>query len=489
MKKPLLLIAIALVLAATYLVKRLSEERQVAASEAAAERPEARANRALTLADEAERAGNAPACLAALTTAKAALDEAQALRPEDLELRRARTLLAARLGVQAKKSGDLPAAKRHLEEGLSQALATLDAHPDDDTLKLQAVTLGRALVELLTAQRAFAEAEQRGQAVADAVEAKLGALTPSPQLRASLAALWLSVGRLKVDALGLDAEPAPTPTAAARDAALLPLLAAKRHADALAAESDDVVASLNQQYSVLAQIAELALTLEHPDAAARLKDTLACLALRRAGRPDDLNLLQVEAAWLVALAELEAKTGALDPARISLGRALALRRQWLATSPTDEAREALVMALSTLGALESKALAHPAALSAYTEAVALAEPIEAGQSRALLLALGNHAQALGRADRIKDARELTRRAYALALHRLDAHPDQPEAIQDAAAAGLRHARLLRAVPSADRAAALSLAKTERARLSQAPPVSPKTRATLQGLEALIDELK
>jgi len=110
--------------------------------------------------------------------------------------------------------------------------------------------------------------------------------------------------------------------------------------------------------------------------------------------------------------------------------------------------------------------------------------------RTRLIALGNHAQLLGRLDRTRKARKTAATAYALALELVTDSGQSKQAQGDAVSAGLRYARLLRAPPGANRKRARTVARAARDRLRALPGKKSKRQKTLgKGLDALLAELR
>ncbi|MCB9528185.1 MAG: hypothetical protein H6701_07305, partial [Myxococcales bacterium] len=305
------------------------------------------------------------------------------------------------------------------------------------------------------------------------------ALAADPQLTAARAGLArLDLGEPD------DWQPPESPALAAARAAIA-------HAEAGRGGDEDPIAVAARAYNTAAAAVELAEELEDPTAAEAFeRDAVRLLEARRRMQPDDLAVGRSLAARRVRLAEHAQAAGRLDDALALHQQALELRRALVAAQPADQdARRDLVRGLNQLGAFYSERDRDSDALAAYAEAATIGEGLDAAGLRTRIVAMGNHAQLLGRLDRTREARDVAAQAHALASERADAHPEDEEATLDAARAGLRYARLLRAPPGADRARARTVARAARDRLDRIATPGERGAGIDDALDALLAELR
>ena len=427
----ILVAAILLVVVATAVVKMKLDERAAATGEAS---PLARAKVALEEANRAATSEDFASVEAGLNTAATALEEALASQPRGLEI------LRARLGVARRRAALDEQLGRDTSTRWRAALALAGRHhelvPTDGLARLDRLRVARAL---LRARPAASDEASRALA---AVERTLNTTPPGPPVRAELARLWLDLAQTRQ-------------TDAAAIAALDRGLA---HAEA---DDGDAVEATGRLHTALATAVATADRLERPDDAQRFERRLVEvieLEIRLATDPD-----LPRRALAQHLSQLAGRLGG-DAARALYERALKERRRLLEARPGHpETRRDVARALTHLGALHASADRSEAAIQAYREAAEVAEPLEGKLRRTRLIALGFLAHLLGKQHHMVASKKASADAYALALLLVD--PEDRRSQVDAAAAGLRHARLLRAKPRPSRRESKRVARLEHARLA------------------------
>ncbi len=442
---------IVLVGGATLVLKQKMSARDAAHAEA--DRPRVVLRNALAKADQAVVDGKLERAQAALVEAAAALKQALADQP-DAGLRRAEVRVPRRQGHIAAKLGDKEAAGRFLERADEAARRNLSRAPSDNIARSDRLAVALERVDHLgkTAQ-SRSVAERAAQHLEDSAA---GASLSAP-VQSNLASLWLRA-----------AEAGPAETAAA----LLEQAVSRAESAARLAESP--AEGLGRLSALLGRATARALEAKDTRLAIRFdRRAIEVLALRFELKADP-SLERAQAALSLRLADQLPEAEALS----LVEQAVALRRKSKAPAGL------IAFALNDLGALHSRAKRDEAAEKAYREAVEVSEGVEGPSLRTRLIALGNHAQVLGRLDRMKAAKARAAEAYTLAESMLDA---TPRSRLDMVAAGLRHARLLRARPGAKRKTARAVVKKELARVATLK--SARAGRMRKGLEALAKELR
>ena len=456
---------------------RLAARRE-AAELAAQNRPELRAMQSVQAADSAMIDGDPRAAYTALGAAATALDEALAERADAPDLRRGRLVVTRRLAQLADTPAIDAPARPLFEDAVERARTLFEADSTDDQARLDRLGTARELAAHLVPIGAAAEAAALTRAAAEAIEASAAVVPPGPRVRAALADTWLDAARAHA-------------AAAATEPAMTAARAALQHAEAGRGGDDDPITLAARAYNTAAAAVEIARQLDaKADAEAFERDATRLLEARHRMQPDDPAITRTLAARRVRLADHEQAAGRFDEAEAHHRAALDLRRALLTRRPADpDARRDLVRGLNQLGAFYSDRDRDPDALAAYAEAAAIGESLDADGLRLRIIALGNHAQLLGRLDRTREARDVAAKAHALALERADVHPADAEAAIDAVRAGLRHARLLRATPGADRTRAREVARAARDRLDRLPTPGERGAELDEALDALLLELR
>ncbi|MCB9544500.1 MAG: hypothetical protein H6706_01240 [Myxococcales bacterium] len=466
----LLLLGIAVVGVATLVVQRRLAERKAQEGVEAADSPAARARAALARADQAAINRDVDALRVALDQARDALDEALVAQPTDEKLLRSRLVLTRRLANAAVEQGQAAQAVTLLEEALSRAQVLYDQDRLAERARTDLLNVARELADARGKAGDAAGAARAATEAAQAVEAGLAALPAGASVLGDLADLWLEGAAAQVKAGDKAGAIATLGRAAAR-------------AEDATRGGDDPIAALGRAYAQVARAAGMADDLKAPEAAELARTCLRLLEERKALTPGNASLDRGLAAWNGRLGEYAEAAKDLPGAQAAYEKALAIRRALLEADPADrDARKEVVRALNRLGAFHSTAGADRLALTRYAEAAEAAAPL--GDDRTRLIALGNHAHLLGRLDEMVPAKTAAAEAYALALRLVAAPGADAEATRDAASAGLRHARLLRAKPKPDKAAALAVAQAELARLGD----QAGAKAVRAALEELVKEL-
>lgn len=471
----LLILGIVAVGLATLLVRQLLEQRRFEQAEAASDRPDVRARAALAEADQAVLNKDDAAARAALIRAREALDEAVALQPGDVRLLRSRLVVSRRLAAVALALGHKPEARELLEDALARAQALFDQDKLADRARLDLLAVARELGALVSELGEVGRAGQVVGEVAASIEAAQQALPGEAALQGELADAWLEAAEAHH-------------TAKAPEEAARALLLGAARAEASTRGGEDPVGALARAYATVNRAARLAATLKRPEALDLARRAMRLLQEQKALAPENLSLDRSLAQWHSRLADEAEATGDDAAATTAHEAAINLRQILVSRQPQDpDARRDLVRALNSMGAFHSARKLDDAALVRYREAVEAAAPL--GDDRTRLVALGNHAQLLGRLDLMAEAKTAAADAYGLAV-RLAALPDAPAAAAlDAVAAGLRHARLLRADPRPDRAAARVVVLAEQARLAALGDQAGARGAPLaSGLAELLGEL-
>ncbi len=471
-----LLAAIVAVLAGTFFMRRELTRRRDAAA-AARDAPEARAARAMEEAERALAHDGVVTAQQALREAAAALDEALAASDE-VRLQRVRLVVTDRLGELAVRTGQTNEAFDLRKEADRRSSEVLAVDPADEGARVNRLAAAQKLADAWAGRGRVEEARATLVAAAEAVEATPA---PTPAVRSALA-------RARLRAAGLDEGPPQR--------ALAAFAAGIAHGEAALATATDPVTARVELAGGLAEAADRAAAAKDPRARdwdARAVELLEA-ALR--DRPDP-RVERTLAARHVVAAD---RAGDEAAARAGYERALALRRARLERAVDDfDARRDLVLALNHLGAFHSARDRDALALAAYAEAAAVARdlrppaPLDAAGYEAWrirLVALGNQALLLGRLDRLAEARAAAADAWQLAEAAAPERGDDPQAALDHATAGLRYARLLRAPPAPDRAAARRVARAAQARVAASRAIKSieKSSEIESGLRDLLAEL-
>lgn len=460
-----------------FLQFRLAAKRD-AAAEAAANRPEVRAREALTEADRATLDKDYRAAWAALQRAAAALDEGLAARPEAGDLRRGRLIVARRMAHLAEQPGVEAAAAPLFEDAEARAIAAFEADRTGEQARSDRLSTARERADHLQRRGRAADAAQVARAAAEAVEASAEIVPPAGPVLILLGETWLDAARAHA-AAGQKADA----IAAAR--------AALARAEAGRSPDEDPISAAARAYAAASNAVEIAEQQGEPAAAADFEAAaVRILRQRRGMQPDDVAIRRTLAARLVRLADHAEAAQDFDTALARHREALDIRRALAKQAPADlDVRRDLVRGLNQLGAFHSGRDRDDEALAMYAEAAAQAEGLDAEGQRTRIIAMGNHAQLLGRLDRTREARDVAADAYALAIERADAHREDRQAAVDAARAGLRYARLLRAPPGADRRRAEAIARSARERIDALGSLDGRAAEVGAALDDLIRELR
>lgn len=476
--RKLLLIAIVIFgVLGVFLQFRFADQRE-AAAEAAANRPEARARAAMKAADRATIDKDYRAAWTALQQASAAIDEAFAERPDAPDVRRGRLLVARRLAHMAEHPGVDAAAGPLFEEAERRAIVAFEAEPTAERARSDRLSTARERADHLMAKARVDDAARITRAAAEAVEETTETLPLAGPVLALLGETWL------------DAAKAHAAAGSKGDAISAAAKALERALAGRGADEDPLTAAARAYAAADAAIG-VAEKVEDVEAAARFEVVAVRILRQRQGmQPDDVSIRRTLAARLVRLADHAERTEDFEAALERHTEAVELRRALVEQYPADETvLRDLVRGLNQLGAFYSARDRDEDALKMYAEASEKAKGLDAEGQRTRIIAMGNHAQLLGRFDRTKEARAVATEAYALAVERADAEKDDRQAAVDAARAGLRLARLLRAPPGADRDRAEKVARAARARLDALGALEGRAGEIDGALDALIRELR
>ena len=454
---------------------RLAEKRE--AAEAAENDPGRRAAEALQDADRALINNNFEGAARFLEKAISATDEALTMRPGDMRLGRNRLLLTRRMAVVAQKMGRVRVACEYLEISTEQAASLFDSEPTNSRMRGDYLGTVREWASDETCPRD--EIAKALEKAAKAVDASAVLVPRTGLTRVQSARTWVDLAQLE----------------AARDGKEAALEAAKR-ALILSAEraedEHDPVSTASTAYAITADLIEVAEKVaERPTQIEFERAAIEVLEMRAKLSPDDTSVLVTLGARRGRLGEFLEETGALEEAETLHTASIDVIRQAFEHAPQNsKTRQFLVRSLSRKAAHYSAQKKNKKAEALYGEAAKMAAELGKEACRTRLIALGNHAQLLGRLDRTRKARKTAATAYTLALELVQDSGDDPRARGDAVSAGLRYARLLRAPPGANRSRARKVARTERARLRALPGERSKRQKTLGiGLDALLAELR
>lgn len=456
-------------------------DRRSAAEDAANNSPQARVNAALQEADRATINQEYGAAWTALTEASAALDAALVERPDAPDLLRGRLIVARRLAQVAEHRARSADARPHYEDALARAESLFAARPADSVARADRLGTARGLGDFLTRAEDHAGAARVMRAAAEAVEASASAVPTTGQVQVALGDLWLATARAHA-------------AAKQRESALSAAASAVQRAEATRADEDPITGA-SRAYTIAAAVVQLAQDLDaQAEQVAFEDDAVRLLEVRQRMQPDDLQINRTLAARYVRVADHRAEAGEFPVAESRHQRAVALRKRLVEQHPADATvRRDLVRGLNQLGGFYSDRDRDDEALATYAEAAEVAKPLDEIGLRTRIIAMGNYAQLLGRVDKTRQARDVAGEVYTLARQRATQRPDDGQAALDAARAGLRRARLLRAPPGADRGAARALAKTVRAEveaLLTAPGSTGKRATAIAGaLDELLAELR
>lgn len=469
----LLLIGIAAVLGGTFWLKGAINARD-AEKARRLDDPAHRARTALAEADAAVINKDLEAVWTKLQIARAALDDGLAQRPTEVSLLRSRVVVMRRLANVAEEL-NRPDARGLFEEALTHARALFDQEPNDQRARVDLLKAARELAVHRLARQNPAGAASALTGAAQAVEAAHQVLPAEAKVRGLLASTWTDAA---------EAHAANKAKADAREA----LLKAGAHAESATRGGDDPVAALASAAGLVGRAAQVAWELKLPEALDLARRSVALLEQQRALTPDNRSFDVSLAQWHGRVGDLQDAAGDAEGAEASYRAAITMRRALVERFDEDSLRADLVRAVNRLGAFHSAAGRNEAALAAYKEAVEIARALKR-ERRVLIIALGNYAHVLGRIDRMVASKQAAEEAYTLALARADAEGASRRAHLDAAVAGLRHARLLRAKPRPKRRAALAVTRTERARvLALGGERSRLIEQLLEGFAALLTEL-
>ncbi len=473
----LLLVGIVVALGASIVMHLKLAARRNAAEAGETEGPAARVRGALADADRAVINRDLGAAWTALEEARGLLDELIVAEPRNPDLGRARMVVARRLANVALERGQGDVALDHLKDAYERAAGLHDADPANDRARNDRAQVARVLAESLRALPDPAGAAQVAEDAAQAIEGSVNGLNPNAALRTALSDLWLDAAR------GHAALQAEGPARAN-------LARATEQAFAAVPRAEDPVGAQARLYGVLMTAAELcAGLLDEGNAEAYERQAVTVLETRERLEAAATDLPRLRAALLVRLSDRALKLGRPQQAKEDLERSLALRRSWAEKQPGDAALIMdVVRGYNHMGAFHSEAERDADALTAYAQAVAWSEKLTGGGGRLRVLSLGNYSQLLGRLDRTREARAEAAKAYEAACALRDG---DPQADLDAAVAGLRYARLLRARPGADkkRARAVTEAEQARARGWVGDKDLVRYKQTVEGLDALAGELR
>ncbi|MEZ4469053.1 MAG: hypothetical protein R3F43_32625, partial [bacterium] len=396
--------------------------------------------------------------------------EALVAQPTDEKLLRSRLVLTRRLANAAMEQGRAAEAVTLLEEAQSRAQVLFEQDRLGERPRSDLLSVAQELAEARVKSGDAAGAARAATEAAQAVEAGLASLPAGASVLGDLADLWLAAAAAQVMV-----KDTPAAVAALRQAAA--------RAEDATRGGDDPIAALGRAYAQVARAAGLADDLKAPIAVELARSCLRLLEERKALTPGNASLDRGLAAWNGRLGEYAEAEKDAAGALAAYEKALAIRRSLMEADAADlDARREVVRALNRLGAFHSGADQDAQALARYAEAAEAAAPL--GEDRTRLIALGNHAHLLGRLDKMVESKAVAAEAYALALRLVAAPGADAEATRDAAAAGLRHARLLRAKPKPDKAAALAVVQAELARLAG----HDGAKAVRAALEDLLKEL-
>lgn len=457
----LLLAAIAVILTGTVILYVKIEARKTRQAEVA-QRPEARAERALSEADRAVINNQLPEARAAFGEAAGALDEALAAAPSDLKLLRIRASISDRMAYLDQRTGDLAQAVIQCEAAVGFAAKALALDGVDARSRQDRLSTAQRLREVLEKAGRGAEAAPALKAAVAEVEATLKTLPPGHGVRVALADAWLGV--------------AAHSEGAAQVAAYKAALA---HAEQALKIADEPISALDHLYGALAQALQVE---DHPEHGALLKRAVEVLRLRLALKPQDRTIRRALAARLSQQARAAEGAAALA----LYDESITLRRALLAeAADNEEARSDLAVALSQRAHHLGRAGEDAESAKLYKEAVAAARPLKATQPALLIKLLGSEAQVLGRMDAMVESKAAAAEAWQIAQE-ARAAPKTEVSPRIAAVAALRHARLLRAKPSPDRKGALAVAREGLALLGQVKGSTVKLKGAF---EQLIAELR
>ena len=473
----LIIAIIAVVGVSVHLYRRIGGRRTVIERNQA--HPEARAEQAMRRADRAIVRADLAAADREFRDAAVALDLALAEAPERLELRRARVTLCDRLAQVALRREQPRVAAAYLKDAVERSSRIFaDARTDDRNRSDRLSTahqLAQVRVALGDVPGALAVLEG---ALAD-VEPTLETLAPSVMVRQGIADGWLAVARAQAR---LDK---PEMMRNAYNRALA-------HARTIADQSDDPNSAVADLYAL---VGEAAAAMEahgrRDDAIALEQRALELLELRNRLTPGDAPILRALSGRYVEAAERAIERQAFDEATGLYEQALEIRRARLARVPEEsQAIMDVIVALTHIGRLASRRDRNEEALKAYGEAAVRARQLGPEGRSTRARALGSQSQVLGRMDRMIEAKRAADDAFELALALAQEKPDDRRAGMDAVAAGLRHARLLRASPRPNRKAARRVAREARNRLrGLASPPSTRASKLAGALDELLAELR
>lgn len=463
--RTILLAGIALVMFATVGVQYAFNQRKKSAAAAQAARPEVRARTALADADRYTLEQKIPEVLTALKVAKAALDEALSTRSAEIGLLRARLVITRRLAYVHAQLGHQAEAREALDDAVRRAGALFEGDRTSDRARTDRLTTARELAVFLRKAKQPVEAYGVLLGAAESVGESLDGLNPSEMLQGMMTDIWLDTA----NAAGEAKRP---------DAAMQAAHRALEQAEAASKSSSDPSNALARIYRAASTGATLADQLERPEVAGFEQRIVEVQKLRVALTPDADSIRRSWSIWLAHIADRAVNEDRDADAKKAFAEAVKIRRFLARRRPADmEVQVELVRALNAVGAWHSKRGRNEAALKWYAEAAEAAKVLPNDGGRMRLVALGNQAHMLGRLDKMVQARVVGLAAYTLA--QALAKPGEAAPKVDAARAGLRYARVLRARPKPQKVPARVVVQAELARLEGLKvPRADKVRAAL-----------
>ncbi len=458
-----------------YLHFELSERKE-AAEQAARNDPAARTQRAILEADRAMLNGKLKAARNALEEALEAIQDAIAIKGEDRRLLRSRLVVTRRLGHVSEKLGEFSTARGHFKVAVSEARELFSQNSTDSRSRSDRLSTVREYADLSVVPRP--EAATITAEAAQAVAAASGTVVPSYQVSVQIGETWLTAAQ-----------------AAAETKDMKALQYARRGLEtALASQSraSEPATGLSHAYGIAAKAVGLAEELRAEDLAMEFEMTaVKLLESRRALASNDAAVGQALGARYGRLADHAARRGDEDEALTLHRKAIDTLTAIFEQQPDDQqARLSLVRGLNLMAAYHAHTRDNKKALSLYGRAAELAVGLGTTSRRTQLITLGNHAQLLGRLNRIRKARRVAKKALGLAAELSEVPKADRRSLVDLVSAELRYARLLRSAPQARLSEALKLARSARDRLDAMPgPSSSRKKSLLKGVNALLAELR
>ncbi len=451
--------------------------RRDEAAAAARSHPAVRAREALQEADAASTNNNWQGARTSLLNALNALNELSHLQPDSVTVRRNIVMARRRIGDADQRLGRPSRAQVQLKKAVELSTQIFNDDPTDSRARMDRLVTTRewGMIEVVPAKTAAETLDD----VASSVGESMKIVPPTEPVAALLVQTWLDAARAYIRAKNV---------AAAANAIRSGVTISTNYGKS----SNDIQGGEARHYDVISTACKLAEDIRNSDLQQDLERAgIKSLKTQLGLQPEEPAFSAALGVRYGRLADMQFDAGEKDAATKLYDRAALHLESAVTKFPLDGAvKLAYTRALNSLGAFHSAEGRDRLALKNYAAATVAAETLDQEDQRTQLITLGNHAQLLGRVDKIRKARDVAKKAFELAQKLVSEAPKNERSIEDLVSAELRYARLLRAQPRPNRQQARRIAQSALARLTALSPSKGRRRASLnKGLNALIRELR